>query len=104
MLFTVYNPASQISFIDENFVLDLLKKGAIDRNDFVGNFEEIMAEGKVRDGSELIIKKVLFGEREIEKVKVKVDDQIGDIMLIGSDILEKVPFTADDGKMQLIFK
>ena len=35
---------SSESYIDEMLALDLLKKGAINRTNFQGNFEEIMAK------------------------------------------------------------
>jgi hypothetical protein len=101
----VIDPGISESIAGEGIVLDLLKKAAINRNDFIGDFEKIMVDGKIVSGSELIFKKVRFGEKVLEQVRIKVDDKIGKIILIGKDMMDKAgPFTVDEDKMQLIFK
>jgi hypothetical protein len=93
------------SVIGESIVINWLKKGVVNRNDFIGNFEEIMVDGRIVSGSEMIIKKVWLAGKLIENVRVKVDQQAGESIRVGNDILGKVgTFTVDENKKQLIFK
>jgi peptidoglycan-associated lipoprotein len=93
------------SVIGESIVINWLKKGVVNRNDFTGNFEEIMVDGRIVSGSEMIIKKVMLGDKVMENIRVKVDGSVGDAILVGKDILDKAgPFTVDEEKKQLIFK
>ena len=103
----VINPNLDLeqSVIGESIVLNWLKKGVVNRNDFTGKFEEIMVDGRIVSGSEMNIKKTLLGGKVIENVRVKVDQQVGDCILIGKDILSRAgEFTVDEEKKQLIFK
>jgi peptidoglycan-associated lipoprotein len=98
-------PGQQQSVIGESIVINWLKKGVVNRNDFVGNFEEIMVDGRIVNGSEMIIKKVWLADKVVGNVKVKVDLQVGDCIWVGEDILGKLgAFTMDEEKKQLIFK
>lgn len=93
------------SMIGAGLVMSLLKKGAVNRNDFSGVFEEVMAEGKVAGGSELTIRKVRIGDKEVGAVKFRVDEAIGEQMVIGPGLLEKLgEFTVDENNKQLIFR
>jgi len=95
----------QQSVIGESIVINWLKQGVVNRNDFIGNFEEIMVDGRIVSGSEMIIKKVWLADKVIENVKVKVDQQVNDCIWVGEDILGKLgAFSVDEQKNQLIFK
>ena len=103
----VINPNLDLeqSVIGESIVLNWLKKGVVNRNDFTGKFEEIMVDGRIVSGSEMIIMKVRITDKVIDKVKVKIDQNVGDYILIGKDILSRAgEFTVDEEKKQLIFK
>jgi peptidoglycan-associated lipoprotein len=101
----VLSPDSLASTIDESIVQDLLKKGAVNRNDFKGNFEEIMIDGRIKENSLLTIGKARLGELVINNVTLRVKFGTGDLLVIGKDMLEKFgEYEIDKEKGQLIFK
>lgn len=101
----VIDQGLQQSVIGGDIVMDLLKKGAVNRNDFTGDFEKIMVDGRIVNGSELVIRKFRLGEEDIDMLKVRVDDKNANVMMLGKDILGRIgTFTVDENKMQLIFK
>jgi hypothetical protein len=89
--------------IGEAIVLDLLRKSAVNRNDFEGNFEEIMVDGHIAEGSRLNLKKVRLGEVIVNNVSVTI--RSGDLFIMGEDLLSEFgDFKIDDIKKQIIFK
>jgi peptidoglycan-associated lipoprotein len=101
----IFDPASRVSFIDENIVLELLKKGAIDRNDFVGNFEEIMVDDRIRENSVLTLRKVRLGEVVISDSKVTVTSNAGMSLTLGKDLLDRAgAYVVDEENKLIIFK
>jgi peptidoglycan-associated lipoprotein len=96
---------SLLSSLDQRIVQDLLKKGAINRNDFTGKFEEIMVDGKIKENSLLNISKIRLGEIVISNVSVEVRSGLNGYLLIGKDMLDKFgEYTINSEKSQLIFK
>lgn len=99
------HPDLEQSVVGESIVINWLKKGVVNRNDFIGNFEEIFVNGRIVSGSEMIIKKVLIADKAIEGVKVKIEQDMGDFIRIGKDILTRAgEYSVDENKQQLIFK
>jgi peptidoglycan-associated lipoprotein len=93
------------SAIDEQVVLDLLRKGAVDRNDFIGNFEDIMVDDRITENVVINMAKIRLGELVIidSGVKVKRDQQ--QFLIIGKDLLDKTgDFIIDEENQQIIFK
>jgi peptidoglycan-associated lipoprotein len=101
----IFDPGSAESFIDENIVLELLKKGAIDRDDFQGVFEEIMVNDRIKENSVLTLKKIRLGEKVINNSKVKVKTDLKGALLLGKDILDNAgAYVVDDENKLIIFK
>lgn len=99
------HPDLEQSVLGESIVINWLKNGVVNRNDFIGNFEEIMVDGRIISGSEMMIRKVRITDMGIEGVKVKIDQKVGDFIRIGKDILGKAgEYSVDESKKQLIFK
>jgi peptidoglycan-associated lipoprotein len=90
------------SVIGEAVVLDLLRKGAVNRNDFEGNFDEIMVDGHITLGSRVNLAKVRLGELVVNKIILTI--QSGDTFVMGEDLLSRFGgFRIDDSKQQIIF-
>jgi peptidoglycan-associated lipoprotein len=101
----IVDPGVSGSVIAESIVMDLLKKGAIDRNDFSGNFEEIMVEDRIKENSVVALKKIRLGEVVIVDSQVTVKDDASQALIIGNDLLEKTgDFLVDEENKQIIFK
>lgn len=101
----IIDPGVMGSVIAESIVLDLLKKGAIDRNDFMGNFEEIMVEDRIRDNSIVTLKKIRLGEVVITDSKVTVKSDAGNVLILGKDLLDKAgEFLVEEENRLIIFK
>jgi peptidoglycan-associated lipoprotein len=102
----VFSPDSPETLIDEEIVLDLLKKGAINRNDFDGDFEEIMTDGRIAENATLVFKKArLGGQIVLDNTVVKVIAGTGKRVLVGQDLLGRMgSYTIDENASQLIFK
>lgn len=93
------------SEIDERIILDLLQKGAIDRTDFEGNFEEILVDDHIVPNTMVKLGKIRLGELVITDTGVKVVNGSGPYLTIGKDILEKAgPFIVDEEHKKLIFR
>jgi len=83
-------------------VLELLRKGAVDRNNFQGNFDEIMVNGRIMDGAKLDLARIRLGELVTSKVIVTILE--GDLFIMDENLLAKFgAFRIDSGKQQIIF-
>ncbi len=101
----IVDPGVRESVIAESIVMDLLKKGAIDRNDFTGNFEEIMVEDRIRENSIVTLKKIRLGEVVITDSKVTVKSDAGKALILGKDLLDKAgEFLVEEENRVIIFK
>jgi len=99
------NSDSSESVIDERIVLDLLKKGAIDRNDFQGDFESIMVDDHIAENTILMLDKIRLGELVINHSMARVKKDTGQYFVIGSEALVKAgSYQVDIEKGQLIYK
>jgi peptidoglycan-associated lipoprotein len=101
----IFDPGAEESVIDEKIVLDLLKKGAIDRDNFIGTFENIMVDGQITENSILKLDKVRTGEWILNNLEVKVKNDTGNFFIIGRDLIGKAGnFKIDENSRQIIFK
>jgi len=101
----IIDPDVEESAINEQIVLDLLKKGAIDRNDFQGIFEEIIIDDHIVENSIVNLSKIRLGEVEINDAGVKVQREIDQHFIIGKNLLSKTgAYIVDDVNMLIIFK
>lgn len=93
------------SLIDEKIVLDLLQKGAIDRNDFQGVFEQILIDDRITENTVILLRKIRLGGIMVGDHPVKVISDAGNKLIIGNDLLEKAgSFIIDESNKKLIFK
>jgi len=93
------------SFIDEGIVLDLLRKGAINRTNFEGDFEQIMLDGQIAENAGLILSRIRFGERTVKDVKVTVKKDLEGVFIMGTDLQAGFEeFFIDEQQRQIIFK
>ncbi len=93
------------SLVNESFVIELLRKGAIDRNDFNGNFDEIMVDGRIVEGALVTMDKVRLGGIVLDGSGFRVMKDGADTIIIGGDLLSKMPdYSVDEMNKQLIFK
>jgi peptidoglycan-associated lipoprotein len=93
------------SLIGQNLVLDFLKKGAINRNNFPGDFDTIMAGDTLAEGSTVIFAKARLGHIVLDPLELKISRKAGDRVIIGRDMMDRIgTFTIDENKKQLIFR
>jgi peptidoglycan-associated lipoprotein len=91
------------SVIGEEIVLDLLRKGAINRKNFEGNFDEIMIDGHIIEEARLTLSKIRLAELVVNDVVLTVKP--GDLFIMGEDLLSEFgEFKIDTEKQQIIFK
>lgn len=93
------------STIDPGIVEELLRKGAVDRNDFEGDFDKIMIDDKIMENSVLNIDKARIGELVINGVTLRVRPGPANCFLMGRDMMGMFgKYTVDKEKSQLIFE
>ena len=89
--------------IDET--LELLKNGAISKNDFSGDADKILANGSVQDKAVFVIAEIRLANKSIFDVEATVSQKIKVPVMMGESILKKFgDYTLDREKKQLIFK
>jgi outer membrane protein OmpA-like peptidoglycan-associated protein len=94
--------AGQIS-VDET--LKLLSEGAIGKEDFQGNPEEILANGTVANRAILIIKDFTIANTTVHDVELMVNTQLGYPLVIGNSIMDKFgTYTIDSQTQQIVIK
>jgi hypothetical protein len=101
---TMINLEEPGSTLGEGLALDLLRKGAINRNNFEGDFEEIMIDGRLLDGSKLSLPKIRLGEKVVEDARVSISVEAGELFLLGEEIFSGFgESNIDSEKQQIIF-
>jgi peptidoglycan-associated lipoprotein len=102
---TVLEEQENGSFIGESLVLELLRKGAINRNDFEGNFEEIMENDQVMEGSRIKLNKIRLGDSIVNDIEVTVKAEARDFFFIGKDLFSQFGDSEIDmNEQKIIFK
>jgi peptidoglycan-associated lipoprotein len=101
----IVDPSVPQSMINESLILDLLQKGALSRDDFQGNYEEIVVDDRVLENSIVKINKTRIGEIVISESPVNVKNDNGQAFVIGMDLLGKAgTFVVDEESQKIIFK
>jgi hypothetical protein len=91
--------------ISEEEVLDLLQKGAISKDDFQGDPEEILGEGTVRNRAILVIDEFTIANETINDVEFMVNTNLAYPIIIGNSLLEEFgTYTIDNESRKIIFK
>jgi peptidoglycan-associated lipoprotein len=91
------------SILGEAIALDLLRKGAINRNDFRGNFDEIMVDGHITEGARVNLARIRMGEMVVNNIEITIMN--GDLFIMGEELLSEFgAFSIDTDKQQIIFK
>ncbi len=84
--------------------LRLLKEGAIDKNSFTGDPEQILGSGTIANRAIFIAKTLRIAGVTLNDVEIQVDHQIKSQMMIGEITLSEIGnFTIDNEKKQIVF-
>lgn len=85
--------------------LNLLKTGAIGKDDFVGDAEEILANGTVANRSVFIVKEFTLANETVNNIEIMVNNNLEFPLVIGNTVLSAFgKYTIDAQKQQIIFK
>lgn len=85
--------------------LRLLREGAIDKDDFVGNPEQILGEGTIANRAVFIAETLRIANVTLTDVEVQVDKQLMAQMMLGPVTLGKIgEFEIDDKNQKIKFK
>ena len=94
--------APQIS-VEE--ALKLLSTGAIGKEDFLGNPDEILADGTIANRAILVIKELTIANVTVNNVEFMVNSNLGYPLIIGNSILSLFgEYTIDSAQQQIIFR
>lgn len=98
-------PDSANSYIDEVTALQLLKKGAINRNDFRGDFEKIMVDDHIVNGSIILIKNIRMGDVVLANVEFVVQEKLDFPVIFAESVLSKAGnYYINKNTHQIIYK
>ena len=82
-----------------------MKQGALSKEDFEGNVDEILKDNKVKEGAIVVIEKLRLGDRSVVNIRLAVRNSTGSLISLGNDILNEFgSYKIDDIKKQIIFK
>ena len=85
--------------------LEMLKNGAISKNDFSGDADKILANGSILDKSVFIVAEIRLANKSIFDVEATVSQKAKVPVTMGESVLKKFgAYTLDKEKKQLIFK
>ena len=85
--------------------LKLLRTGAISKEDFLGDPEEILADGSVANRALFIVKEFTIANETVNDVEIMVNSNLEHPLVIGNTVLSKFgSYTIDTQKQQIIFK
>jgi peptidoglycan-associated lipoprotein len=85
--------------------LKLLRNGAISKEDFLGDPEEVLAEGTVANRALFVVKEFTIANETVSNVEIMVNDNLEHALVIGDSVLSRFGnYTIDTGKKQIIFK
>jgi peptidoglycan-associated lipoprotein len=93
------------SFIDEQKVIELMRQGALSKENFEGDAGEILKDNQVQEGAVVRINKLRIGDRSVADVLLTVRKGTASSLSLGRDTLDKIgTFKIDETKKQIIFK
>ncbi len=91
--------------ISQDQVLKLLRDGAISKDDFIGNPEEILGQETVADKSKFIIRDIRIANITIQDIEFMVNHKLEVPVTIGEDALKKFgKFRLDERNFRIIFE
>jgi len=91
--------------ISDTEVLELLRIGAISKDDFQGEAEEILAEGEVKNRAILLIAEFTIANETVYDVELMVNTNLAYPLVIGKFLMGKIgDFNIDTENQKIIFK
>jgi len=85
--------------------LKLLRNGAINKDDFLGDPEEILADGTVANRAVFIVKEFTIADATVKDVEIMVNDNLEHALIIGNTVLSAFgKYTIDSNNQKIIFK
>jgi peptidoglycan-associated lipoprotein len=83
----------------------LLRNGAISKDDFLGDPEELLADGTVANRAIFIVKEFTIANETINNVEIMVNNNLEHGLVIGNTVMSAFgKYTIDSEKQQIIFK
>ena len=93
------------SFIGEQKVIELMKLGALSKENFEGNIDDILIDNHIKDGAIVMIDELRVGDREVIDLRLVVKEGDETLIYLGNDLLNEFGnYKIDDTKKQIIFK
>ncbi len=84
--------------------LRLLNDGDIDKNDFVGDAEQVLANGTIANSSVINLKKLSVADKTLTNIEVIVNSRLKNSFQFGTEVLSKFGnFTIDKEAKKIIF-
>ncbi len=97
--------AKLIPQISVNEALRLLSSKAIGKEDFVGNPDEILADGTIANRSKLVIKELTIANVSIKNVEFLVISNLSYPIVMGNSVFNAIgDYTIDNAQQQIIFR
>ena len=93
------------SFIGEQKVIELMKQGALSKENFEGNIDEILIDNRIKDGTTVVIDELRIGDRIVTDLRFIVRVDLESMIYLSNDLLYEFGYyKIDDIKKQIIFK
>lgn len=97
--------AKLIAQISVDEAMRLLATGAIGKEDFKGNPDEILANSTIANRAILVIKELSIANETIKDIEVMVNSNLGYPLIIGNTVLAAFgDYTIDTQQQQIIFR
>ncbi len=94
--------APQIS-VDE--AMKLLTTGAIGKEDFKGDPDQVLANGTIANRAILVIKELAIANVTVKNIEIMVNSNLGYPIMIGNSVLSQFgDYTIDSAQQQIIFR
>jgi peptidoglycan-associated lipoprotein len=101
----VYDERTVKPTISLGSALRLLKEGAIDKTDFVGDAEKILGDGSIANRSVFKVESLRIANLTINNVEIQVDHQLLSQLVLGKLTLSEFgDFEINQEKKQIIFR
>ncbi len=82
--------------------MDLLKWGAISKDDFEGDPEDIMVENSIRDKAVITIKEINIANKSLNNVKVQVNHKLKYGLVFGDRLMKQLGKYTYDTKTSIL--
>ncbi len=100
----IINDENNGSSVGEEFVIELMKQGAISKEDFEGNVDEILKNNHIKDNATVEIQNLRIGDKTIQTATFKVKRAVKMVTLGKSNLQRFGNYIIDDLKKQIIFR